>query len=211
MDTAQWLTFAKRLNALAQNGLTYAESEYDKERYDEIYSISVAMMADGFNVSNEEMLKYLPKEIGYQTPKVDVRAVVVNEQGQLLMVQEKLDENRWALPGGWGDVGFTPFEVAVKEVQEETGLEVEAVKLLAVFDKKKHNHPYQPWYVYKLFIQCRVIGGTLMESTMETAGTSWINRSDLETLPISLDRNVLSQIQTVLDLALDPESRTLCD
>lgn len=211
MDTAQWLTFAKRLNALAQNGLTYAESEYDKERYDEIYSISVAMMADGFNVSSEEMLKYLPREIGYQTPKVDVRAVVVNEQGQLLMVQEKLDENRWALPGGWGDVGFTPFEVAVKEVQEETGLEVEAVKLLAVFDKKKHNHPYQPWYVYKLFIQCRVIGGTLMESTMETAGTSWINRSDLETLPISLDRNVLSQIQTVFDLALDSESRTLCD
>ena len=76
------------------------------------------------------------------------------------MVQEKSDHNRWTLPGGWADIGYTPFEIAVKEAREETGLETEAVRLLALLDKKQHAHPPQPWYVYKAFVLCRVIGGS---------------------------------------------------
>ncbi len=75
-------------------------------------------------------------------------------------MKEKVDNGRWTLPGGWADVGYTPFEVAAKEAEEETGLVVGPVRLLALFDKRKHAHPPQPWYVYKAFIRCEVRGGS---------------------------------------------------
>lgn len=77
------------------------------------------------------------------------------------------------------DVGCTPFEVAVKEAQEKTSLLVQPVRLLALFDKRKQAHPPQPWYVYKAFIQCDIVGGALQQETAETVGTRWFRREEL--------------------------------
>ncbi len=74
------------------------------------------------------------------------------------MVREKSD-GRWALPGGWADIGISPGETAVKEVKEESGIDVKPVKLLAVMDKKCHSHPPSAAHVYKVFIRCEIIGG----------------------------------------------------
>jgi ADP-ribose pyrophosphatase YjhB (NUDIX family) len=211
MKSNNWLAYAQRLHALAQNGLAYTENEYDKERYAEIQAISLEMIANLADVPVETMIKLIPSDTGYQTPKVDIRAVVVNANNQLLMVQEKADQNRWSLPGGWADVGFTPFEVAEKEVQEETGLTVKATRLLAVFDKKMHPHPAQPWYVYKFFILCQIARGELMTDTIETNEASWINAWDLTSLPLSTDRVTLSQLQQVLQLSADPLAAAMCD
>lgn len=58
---------------------------------------------------------------------------------EILLVKEKNDGGRWSLPGGWADVGYTPFEVAAKEAQEKAGLLVDPVRLLALVDKRKHS------------------------------------------------------------------------
>src|SRR3954454_9957682 len=170
---------AQRLQALAQAGLTHAANLYDVERYQEIGSISLKLVEELTDEHLEKILRAFPKENGYPTPKVDIRAVVFSEGPQILMTREKIDGGRWTLPGGWADIGYTPFEVAAKEAYEETGLIVEPVRLLALFDKRKHDHPPQPWYVYKAFILCEVTGGSLSAETSETTGASWFRQSEL--------------------------------
>ncbi|TDE11013.1 NUDIX hydrolase [Dyadobacter psychrotolerans] len=210
-DTTNWLRFVQRFSALAETGLAYSQNDYDKERYAEIKVIGLEMLANMANVSAATIIELMPPDKGYQTPKVDIRAVVLNASNELLMVQEKVDENRWSLPGGWADIGYTPFEVAEKEVFEETGLEVKATRLLAVFDKKMHPHPPQPWYVYKFYILCQVTGGELLADTIETGEASWIDQKALGTIPFSTDRITLSQLKTVLRISADPNGPTLCD
>ena len=205
------LAIAQRLQALAQAGLMYSQNVFDTERYTEVQALSLQLLA-GLTGQPVALLDTLfATETGYPTPKVDIRAVLFRGTDEILLVQEKLDANRWSLPGGWADVGYTPFEVAVKEVREETGLETEAVRLLALLDKKQHPHPPQPWYIYKAFVLCRVVGGAIQENTVETAGVRWVHRSELAELELSTDRITHSQLVQMLEFASQPDLPTLCD
>jgi ADP-ribose pyrophosphatase YjhB (NUDIX family) len=211
MHPTDWLSIAQRLQAIAQAGLAYNPPLFDAERYQEVHALSMLMMSKLADQPIATFETLFTTETGYPTPKVDIRAVLFRGTEEILLVQEKIDENRWALPGGWADVGYTPFEVAVKEVQEETGLETEAVRLLALWDKKQHPHPPQPWYVYKAFILCRVVGGALQTDTPETAGVRWVHRTELPQLALSTDRITLSQLERLFDFAHHPDLPTLCD
>ncbi len=211
MEPSQLLLHAQRLQALAQAGLAYTTNSYDRERYEEIRAISVMLLQELTDEPLEKIVRVFASEDGYQTPKVDIRAVVLREGPEVLLVQEKLDSDKWTLPGGWADVGFTPFEVAAKETHEETGLLVKPVRLLALFDKRKHPHPPQPWYVYKAFVQCQVVGGALIQETQETVGARWFQKHELASIQMSTDRVTASQLDTILKLASDPKSFTLCD
>jgi ADP-ribose pyrophosphatase YjhB (NUDIX family) len=205
------LRIAQRLQALAQAGLMYSQSVFDTERYIEIQALSLEVMASLTGQPVALLASLFSTETAYPTPKVDIRAVLFRGTDEVLLVQEKLDGNRWSLPGGWAEVGLTPFEVAVKEVREETGLDTEAVRLLALLDKKQHPHPPQPWYIYKAFVLCRVVGGALLTDTVETAGVRWVHRDELATLELSVDRVTLSQLETMLAFARQPELPTICD
>jgi len=212
MKNTEWLIIAQRLQALAQAGLTYGRDLYDLERYQELRDMSVEILAKLSDEPVEKITNLFANETGYQTPKVDVRAVVFRGTDEILMVQEKIDGDRWTLPGGWADVGYTPFETAVKETIEETGLVTEAVRLLALFDKKKHRaHPPQPWYVYKCFVLCQSVGGNLLASTSETSGIRWVHESEVPSLSLSLDRLTPDQLATMFDFARNPALPTLCD
>jgi len=211
MQATELLLLAQRLQAIAQTGLTYSTSGYDIERYQEVQAISFRLMAALGNGTPEAFAEAFSAEWGYPTPKVDVRVVVFRGTEEILMVQEKIDDNRWTLPGGWADVGYSPFEVAEKEAREETGLEVRAERLLAVFDKRKHAHPPQPWYVYKFFIHCVPTGGALLSDTNETAGCRWMRRAELAELPLSVDRATLAQIDQMFSLVAQPGQPVHCD
>jgi len=205
------LRIAQRLQALAQAGLMYSQSVFDTERYTEIQALGLEVMASLTGQPVALLASLFSTETAYPTPKVDIRAVLFRGNDEVLLVQEKLDGNRWSLPGGWAEVGLTPFEVAVKEVREETGLDTEAVRLLALLDKKQHPHPPQPWYIYKAFVLCRVLGGALLTDTVETAGVRWVHRHELAALDLSVDRVTLSQLEMMLAFARQPELPTLCD
>jgi ADP-ribose pyrophosphatase YjhB (NUDIX family) len=210
-SAADWLAIAQRLQALAQAGLAYNPPVFDAERYDEIHALSLQMMSYLSGHPAPTFEEVFAAENGYPTPKVDIRAVLFRGTDEVLLVQEKIDGGRWSLPGGWADVGCTPFEVAVKEVQEETGLHTEAVRLLALWDKKQHPHPPQPWYVYKAFILCQVVGGALQPDTAETTGVRWVHRTELPQLALSTDRVTLSQLEKLFDFAEQPDLPALCD
>ncbi|UQZ77411.1 ADP-ribose pyrophosphatase [Niallia circulans] len=185
----KWLQWAKQLQAIAQAGLTYSKDTFDLERFEDIRKISLEIMSEYTKVDETRIRDLFANETGYATPKVDIRAVVFQDN-KILMVKEKTD-NSWALPGGWGDIGLTPAEVAVKEVQEESGFKVKAVKLIAVMDKKCHPHPPSPYHVYKMFIQCEIVGGEAQEG-VETSSVGFFAKDDLP--PLSIPRNTESQI-----------------
>lgn len=202
---------AQRLQALAQAGLAYSTNPYDLERYGEIRSISVQLLQELTDEPLEKIIRVFASENGYQTPKVDIRAVLFRDGPEILLVKEKIDGGRWTLPGGWADVGCTPFEVAAKEALEETGLIVRPVRLLALLDKRKHPHPPQPWYVYKAFIRCEVVGGSLLEETPETAGARWFSQHEFASVHLSTDRTTVSQLDAMLRFASNPHLPAICD
>ncbi|RAK69534.1 NUDIX hydrolase [Hymenobacter edaphi] len=211
MTNLDWLGIAQQLQAIAQTGLTYSQNVYDTERYEQLRAVSVDILHRLTDEPVDKLTRLFATETGYQTPKVDVRAVVFRGTEEVLMVQEKVDGNRWTLPGGWADIGLTPKEVAVKEAREETGLAVEAVRLLALFDKKLHGHPVEPWYVYKCFILCRVVGGAIQSHTLETGEVRWVHESEIPALPLSEARATAAQLAAMFRFARQPELPTLCD
>jgi ADP-ribose pyrophosphatase YjhB (NUDIX family) len=143
----------KRIKSIAEIGLLYAKDNYDRERYHELNDISLSMMSRLTNTPLSILTNFQVETSDYPTPKVDIRAFVVNEKDEILLARESAD-GCWSLPGGWADIGLTPREVAVKEVFEETGLHVETQHLMAIFDKKCHPHPPQLPYVYKIVLFC---------------------------------------------------------
>ena len=211
MESNRLLTRAQRLQALAQAGLTYSTSPYDRDRYEEVRAISVELLKQLTDEPVEKIVRVFASEDGYPTPKVDVRAVILREGPEVLLVQETLDGGKWTLPGGWADVGYSPFETAAKEACEETGLLVKPVRLLALFDKRKHPHPPEPWHAYKAFIQCEVEGGSLLQNTQETAGARWFREGEWSSIELSAARTTATQLETMFRLASDPQSTVMCD
>lgn len=211
MEASQLLRRAQRLQALAQAGITYAANGYDRERYQEIREISAKLLEELTDEPFEKIVRTFASEDGYQTPKVDIRAVIFRSTDQVLLVREKLDGGRWTLPGGWADVGYSPFEVAAKEAEEETGLIVNAVRLLALLDKKKHSHPPQPWYAYKAFIECEIEGGALAEETAETEGARWFTLEEARGVELSTDRVTFSQLEMMFRFVGNPGLPVVCD
>jgi ADP-ribose pyrophosphatase YjhB (NUDIX family) len=203
-SNTRWLEWSQRLQAIAQNGLTFAHDSYDIERYRAIRQIAAEMLAEGSGLEQTVILGLLEKETGYATPKVDVRGVVFRE-GKLLLVREKSD-GRWSPPGGWADVCESPAENAVREVHEESGFVTRASKILAVFDRSKHPHePPFAFHVYKIFVLCSIIGGKETPSS-ETDSVGFFGEAEIPAL--SLTRVTPAQIRRMFEHHRVPELPT---
>ncbi len=192
----KWLEWARRLQALAQSGLTYSENAFERERYEQVREIASQMMASQSQEAFERVQALFAGEQGYATPKVDGRGVVFDGQGRILLVKE-LRDGGWTLPGGFADVGDSPSEAVVREVREESGYEVRAVKLLALYDRRRHGPlPPRPWHIYKVFIRCELVGGSPKDSH-ETAGARFFAEGEIPEL--SAGRTTPGQIARMFE------------
>ncbi len=196
-----WLKWAKRLAALAQDGLTYSDNEYEIDRYQQIRQIAAEMMAAGFERDAKTFLDLFAPERGYATPKVDVRGAVFRDD-KILLVKEKLDGG-WTLPGGWADPCQSPSEAVAREVFEESGFEVRVTKLAAVYDRSKHPHqPLMPFHLYKMFFLCEITGGQAQESH-ETTGVAFFAESEIPE-KLSISRTLPFQITRMFEYHRNP-------
>lgn len=196
MDENQQLDLVKRIKAIAETGLIYTEGAYDKERYEELRGISLQLLSHLSEVPFTQLSNFYLPQLDYPTPKVDVRGFVLNESDKILMAQEGVD-GKWTIPGGWADVGSSPKEVVIKEIKEETGIDAEVIRLLAIYDKHRHQHPPEPHYVYKLAFFCKITGGTLKPG-FDMQGADWFSLQDLP--PLSEDRILRSQLEHLFQL-----------
>lgn len=189
------IAIGQKLQALAQTGLTYTKDRYDIERYQELRAIAAQLMAEQFSADKVLLAGEFLKQEGYATPKVDTRAIVLNE-GKILMVKEA-DDKLWSLPGGWADVGDSPSDAVCREVDEETGLKVTVERLLGVWDRNQHGHPPYPWHVYKLIFFCKERGGDIRLSE-DSLDVGFFDPQHLP--PLSLTRIVPIEIETSLNI-----------
>jgi ADP-ribose pyrophosphatase YjhB (NUDIX family) len=202
------IQFIELVLATAQAGLTFSKDPYDIERFAKLRAISAQFLARTTSYEVSEVEHWIDLDEGYPTPKFDVRAIVLDEQNRLLLVRERAD-SRWTVPGGWSDIGESPAEAIQREVLEETGLQVKATHLLAIFDKHKHAHPPQLPHAYKAFFSCAVTGGELLQGTVETSEARYF---DLLALPeLSFDRVLPEQLRTLHSRILAGENATLFD
>ncbi|HEX3855071.1 MAG TPA: NUDIX hydrolase [Polyangiaceae bacterium] len=199
----QRLAWVHRLQTITQAGLTYARDPYDRQRYEQLQELAAEIAASITPATADPWLEIIRAEKGYATPKVDVRAVVERE-GKLLFMRESQD-GLWALPGGWADIGESPSQIAEREVLEETGFDVKAVKLLALFDKARHEHPHEFWYCYKLFVRCELHGGAPTRS-IETLDVAFFGPDELP--PLSTPRVTEGQVRRMFEHIAHPELPT---
>lgn len=183
----------KKLKAIADVGLLYCNNEYDKERYTAVQNICFDLLNITAEQTIEDLKISFPSVKDYPTPKVDIRGLLLSSDKKILLIKESVD-GKWSLPGGWADIGETPKEVVIKEFKEETGLDVIPKSLLAVFDKKMHAHPPQPFYVYKIIFYCEATSSNINKG-FDVLDLQYF---DLENLPpLSEDRILKSQIELV--------------
>lgn len=194
----------KRIQSLSEIGLEYSETPYDIERYEELREISLLLLEKITDIPIEKIIPIIEEKNGYKTPKVDVRAVVFNEKGQILLIQENAD-NCWAMPGGWSDISYSPGEVAEKECFEEAGLKVKATRLLAIMDKQKQNMPPAFEYVYKILLLCKKLDNNISTGP-ETKDVSWFNEDNLPELsqPRNTEKQILMMFQYYRGEIMEP-------
>jgi ADP-ribose pyrophosphatase YjhB (NUDIX family) len=204
--SVKWLEWARRIQAISQAGLTFSKDSYDRERYEELQSVSAEIFSEYSSMDIEKMESLFKGELGYPTPKVDVRGAVFKER-KILLVKEKQEE-KWSLPGGFCEVGLSPAENVMKEIKEESGYETTPKKLLALLDMNAHPHPPQPFHYYKIFIQCEVVGGTASGGT-ETNAVQFFSEEQLPIL--STGRNTESQIHMLFEFLHHPNKEVVID
>ncbi len=188
-----WLTVARELQAIAQTGLAFSKDPFDLQRFQRTRELAAQLMALGSGASAERILGLFERDVGYTTPKVDVRGAAFVD-GQVLLVQEAGD-GCWTLPGGWADVNQTAAECVVREISEESGFLARATKLVAVSDYRKSGHPPRRVdSIYKLTFLCEIIGGEPRTSE-ETTGVAFFSKNSLP--PLSLGRTTEAQIDRV--------------
>lgn len=194
----KWLAWAKEIQSIAQNGLTYTKDVFDKERFERLREISAEIMSCYSGLPIKTVKNLFCNEVGFQTPKLDTRAVIF-EGDKILLVKE--NDGRWSLPGGWVDFDQTIKTNTEKEVKEEAGLDVKAVKILAVHDRNKHNKPPYAYNVCKFFILCEVIGGYFKKNT-ETIESGFFSLDELPGL--AEEKNTKEQIEMCFKACTNP-------
>ncbi len=245
MDS-EWLERARRLQAIAQTGLAFTHDAYDRERYETIRAIAAEMIAAGASAATPAMAAQpraggsgspgpsqadaarmleaiFAAQSGYATPKVDVRAAVFRDD-RILLVRERSDGG-WTLPGGWADVGDTPSRAVEREVLEESGREVRAVKLAAVYDRNLHGHTPHLFHIWKLFFLCELIGEGAGSPAERVAGNrspdrAWASNCETDAAeffpenalpPLSLGRITAAQIARMFEHLREPDRATSFD
>ncbi|HUN74231.1 MAG TPA: NUDIX hydrolase [Steroidobacteraceae bacterium] len=202
----QWLEWVKQLQALAQTGLAFVNNEYDRERYTTVMAIAAAMAADRAGDDPARLAGIFAAEGGYATPKVDVRAAAFQGE-RILLVKERADGG-WTLPGGWADIGDGPRSAVEREAREESGYEVRAMKLAAVYDRNRHEHTPHLYHIWKLFFVCEIIGGA-PSASIETEAVEFFALDALP--PLSIGRVTALQIAHMFEHRQHPGWPTTFD
>ena len=191
VSTSDLLRWSEALSGIARTGLGFTQSLYEQERFEEVLRVAADIAAVAGHTHEpgplvEEWMKIVGEGVaGYVTPKVAVGAVVGDDQGRILLVQ-RADSGVWLYPTGWADVGYSPAEVAVKEVAEETGIRCVPEKVIAVLDGLRLGFTRIP--LYSLVFSCRAVGGELAAHPLECADVGWFAEDELPSPIAGVDR-----------------------
>ncbi|MEE9188400.1 MAG: NUDIX hydrolase N-terminal domain-containing protein [Anaerolineales bacterium] len=171
----KWLEWAREIQALSQTGLHFAENHYQRERFSRLFEIAADIISVHSDLDQAELVEIFNDQIGYATPRIDVRGAVF-QSGKLLLVCERADGG-WTMPGGWADVGDVPSTAVEREVLEEAGFEVSAQRVIGVYDANRTG-PLEVFHAFKIVFLCDILGGEPRTSN-ETSQVGFFSRDDI--------------------------------
>ena len=160
MNTSDFAKYLQRMIALTDTGLTFTKDPFDRERYEDLRSLLSEMLNQVSDLDADEVAELLKPTSAYATPLMDVRAWIIEDE-KICLVRGQ-GENDWALPGGFGEVGYSPTENILKEIEEETGFEAKVERLLAVFDTNRFQ--LQSKQYAKFVFECKLLAGQFQEN-----------------------------------------------
>ena len=160
MKTSDFVKYLQRMIAITDTGLTFTKDPFDRERYEDLRVLLSEMLDQASDLDVEEVAEVLKPTFAYATPLMDVRAWIVEDE-KICLVRGQ-GENDWALPGGFGEVGYSPTENILKEIEEETGFKAKVEKLLAVFDTNRFQ--LQSKQYAKFVFECKLLDGQFQEN-----------------------------------------------
>ena len=160
MNASDFVKYLQRMIAITDTGLTFTKDPFDRERYEDLRVLLSEMLDQASDLDVEEVAEVLKPTFAYATPLMDVRAWIVEDE-KICLVRGQ-GENDWALPGGFGEVGYSPTENILKEIEEETGFKAKVEKLLAVFDTNRFQ--LQSKQYAKFVFECKLLAGQFQEN-----------------------------------------------
>ncbi|MEM7347045.1 MAG: NUDIX hydrolase N-terminal domain-containing protein [Chloroflexota bacterium] len=152
-------TLLDELQTIARNGLYYSSDAYDLERYERLMTLATQSYQELLDIPDEQTKSRFANELGYITPKVGADAAIFDNEGKILLM-DRADGSGWCLPCGWVEPNEKPVETVVREVQEETGLDVVVKQLVGVFTRVP-SVDYGPHTIVAVVHLCEVMGGEL--------------------------------------------------
>ena len=201
-----WLEWAREIQALAQTGYHYAVNDFQRERNKRLLEIAAQIVNDNSDIPYEPLSGLFKDQLGYATPRVDVRGAVFRN-AKLLMVRERSDEG-WTLPGGWADVGEVPSQAAQREVWEEAGFHVRARKVIGVYDANRIS-PMELFHAYKIIFLCDLVDGSPTPSN-ETSEVAFFGLDEIPQV-LSGERTRLRHINDAFRVLNDSHTETVFD
>jgi ADP-ribose pyrophosphatase YjhB (NUDIX family) len=189
-DTSRWLDWVRRLQAVAHNGLHYANNPFDAERFEEVRAVAVELASLGPD-EPEELARRFAQEPGHATPKLDVRGVIA--RGETVLLVRGTDDGKWTLPGGWAEVGETPSAAVEKEVRQEAGFEVRATGLIAILNRDVRHRPRFPFHGWKVYIRCEELAEGEPDG-IETDAVGFFGADELPELSFRLPPEHLARV-----------------
>jgi ADP-ribose pyrophosphatase YjhB (NUDIX family) len=206
LEPPRWLEWAREIQALSQTGLHYSEDDYQRQRYTRLSEIAAEIIFQHSNLEFAPLMDIFNAQIGYATPRVDVRGAVFQD-GKLLLVRERQD-NGWTMPGGWADVGDVPSQAAEREVWEEAGFHVRARKVVGVYDANRVG-PLELFHAFKIVFLCDLISGAARPSE-ETSEVAFFGPEEMPE-PLSGERTRPRHILDAFAMFKDEDVPTVFD
>jgi ADP-ribose pyrophosphatase YjhB (NUDIX family) len=200
------LEWAREIQALAQSGHHFAQDDYQRDRCRRLMEIAAEMISENAGIEFLPLAEAFTSQVGYATPKIDVRAAVFADR-KLLLVRERIDD-RWTLPGGWVDVGDTPSNAAERETWEEAGFHVKAFKAIGVYDANRRN-PLEVFHAFKIIFQCRILDGEPRPSN-ETSEVKFFAQDEMPPV-FSGERTTSRHIADIFASLKNPDCPTVFD
>ena len=200
------LEWAREIQALAQTGRHYAKDDFQRDRCERLMQIAAEMISETSDVDFFRLAQAFSAQIGYATPKIDVRAAVFRNR-KLLLVRERLDGG-WTMPGGWADVGDTPSKAAEREVWEEAGFHVRARRVVGVYDANRRD-PLEVFHAFKIVFLCDIVDGEARPS-QETSEVAFFGENEIPSV-FSGERTTARHVRDAFSALLDPGLSTVYD
>ena len=202
----RWMEWAREIQAISQTGFFYSENEYQRQRYQRLTEIAAEIIDEHTQLETPDLMNIFIHQRGYSTPRVDVRGAVFCD-GKILLVRERTDGG-WTMPGGWADVGDVPSGAAEREVLEEAGFQVKAIKVIGVYDANRSS-PLEIFHAFKIVFLCTILGGEAKTSS-ETSEVKFFSRDEVPT-QFSGERTRHRHIEDAFAAYEDPQRSTIFD